>query len=337
MTKSHRPNSVAPMTRQQFLKLAAAAGGALAADGLLGPVGKAFAQGGPVYDPAISAKPIQTKPIPSSGEALPIIGMGTAVVYEIETSDPKFPALVESVKAFLNGGGKLIDTAPPYGRAEENLGEIFKRTGLRDKAFLATKISMRGDNQEKEGIAQYEKSVKDLGTNRFELLQVHNIRDWKAQLKTIRRLKDEGKVKYVGITTSFENTLPEYEQILKTEKLDFAQIDYALDNRKAEASILPLAKDRGVAVLTALPFGRNRLLTQSRGKEIPAWAKEELDVSSWAQYFLKYLLGHPAINVVIPGTDRPEYAIDNLYAGRGRLPNEAQRKRLVADWEKLAG
>jgi aryl-alcohol dehydrogenase-like predicted oxidoreductase len=337
MTKPHDRNGAAPMTRQRFLKLAAAAGGVLAAEGLLGPVDKAFAQSGPVYDPAITAKPVQTRPIPSSGEQLPIIGMGTAVVYEIEISDPKFPALVESVRAFLNGGGKLIDTAPTYGRAEENLGEIFKRTGLRDKAFLATKISMRGNNQEKEGIAQYEGSVKNLGTNRFELLQVHNIRDWKVQLKTIRRVKDEGKVKYVGITTSFENTYQEYEQILRTEKLDFAQIDYALDNRKAEARILPLAKDRGVTVLTALPFGRNRLLAQARGKEIPEWAKKELEVSSWAQYFLKYLLGNPAIGAVIPGTDRPEYAVDNLYAGRGRIPNEQQRQRMVADWEKLAG
>jgi len=334
MTKSH---PIGPMTRQQFLRLTAAAGGVLAADGLLGPLGSALAQGGPVYDPAVSAKPVQTKPIPSSGEALPIIGMGTAVVYEIEINDPKFPALVESVRAFLQGGGKLIDTAPTYGRAEENLGEIFKRTGLRDEAFLATKISLRGDNREKEGIEQIAGSMKDLGTNHFELLQVHNIRDWKVQLKTIRRMKDEGKVKYVGITTSFENSYVEYEQILKTEKLDFAQIDYALDNRKAEARILPLAKERGVAVLTALPFGRNRLLLQARGKEIPAWAKEELDCSSWAQYFLKFLLGHPAITVVIPGTDRPEYAVDNLYAGRGRIPNEKQRQRMLADWEKLAG
>jgi aryl-alcohol dehydrogenase-like predicted oxidoreductase len=334
MTTSHRFTGFAPMTRQRFLKLAAAAGGVLAADALLQPLDTAWAQGGPVYDPAISAKPVQTRPIPSSGEQLPIIGMGTAVVYEIETSDPKFPALVESVRAFLQGGGKLIDTSPTYGRAEENLGEIFKRTGLRDKAFLATKISTSG---EKAGIDQVAASFKNLGTNHFELLQVHNIRDWKTQLKTIRRLKDEGKVKYVGITTSFERTYDEYEQILKTEKLDFAQIDYAMDNRKAEQRILPAAKDRGVAVLTALPFGRNRLLAQARGKEIPAWAKAELDCSSWAQYFLKYLLGHPAINVVIPGTDRPEYAVDNLYAGRGRIPNEQQRQRMLADWEKLAG
>ncbi len=146
-----------------------------------------LAQGGPQYDPAVSAKAVQTRPIPSSGEQLPIIGMGTAVVYEIEINDPKFPTLVESVRAFLDGGGKLIDTAPTYGRAEPNLGEIFKRTGLRDKAFIATKISLRGNDQEKEGLAQVAQSMKDLGTNRFELLQVHNIRDWKTQLKNIRR------------------------------------------------------------------------------------------------------------------------------------------------------
>lgn len=333
MTKSHDLHSAAPMTRQRFLKLAAAAGGVLAVDTLLRPLDTAWAQGGPVYDPAISAKPVQTRSIPSSGEQLPIIGMGTAAVYEIETSDPKFPKLVETVRTFLQGGGKLIDTAPTYGRAEPNLGEIFKRTGLRDKAFIATKISTSG---EKAGIDQVAGSFKNLGTNHFELLQVHNIRDWKTQLKTIRRLKDEGKVKYVGITTSFDRTYDEYEQILKSEKLDFAQIDYALDSRKAEQRILPAAKDRGVAVLTALPLGRNRLFASVRGKEIPAWAREELDCSSWAQYFLKFLLGHPAIAVVIPGTDRPEYAVDNLYAGRGRIPNEEQSKRMVADWEKLA-
>lgn len=320
------------MTRQRFLKLAGGAAGALAAERLLGPLSTAWAQGGPVYDPAVTAKPVQTRPIPSSGEALPIVGMGTAVVYEIETGDPKFPALVEAVRAFLQGGGKLIDTSPTYGRAEENLGEIFKRTGLRDKAFLATKISTSG---EKAGIDQAAGSFKNMGTLRFDLLQVHNIRDTATHLKTIRKLKDEGKVRYIGITTSFERSYPEYEQIMKSEKLDFIQIDYALDNRKAEDRILPLAKDRGMTVLTALPFGRNRLLTKARGKELPEWAKKELDCASWANYFLKYLLGHPSIGAVIPGTDKPEYAVDNLYAGRGRLPDAKQRERMVADWEKI--
>ncbi len=332
MIKSHHSSRVRAITRKRFLKLAAAAGGALAAERLFGTFAPAFAQSGPTYDPAVAAKPVQTRPIPSSGEQLPIIGMGTAVVYEIETSDAKFPALVEAVRAFLQGGGKLIDTSPTYGRAEQNLGEIFKRTGLRDKAFLATKISIIG---EPAGIEQNAASMKDLGTNRLELLQVHNIKDTAVHLKTIRRLKDEGKVKYVGITTSSERSYPEYEQIMKAEKIDFIQIDYALDNRKAEERILPLAKDRGMAVLTALPFGRGRLFGKARGKPLPEWAAAELDCTSWAQFFLKFLLSNPAVNGVIPGTDKPEYAVDNLYAGRGRIPDAKQRERMLADWEKL--
>lgn len=324
------PNDCA-LTRQRFLQLAGASAAALATAPF-----SALAQSGPVYDPAISAKPVQTKPIPSSGEQLPIVGMGTWAVLDTSIRDPKFSAHVEAVRSFLNGGGKVIDTAPTYGPAEPNLGEILKRTGLRDKAFIATKISLQGNNKEKEGVAQVGRSMKDLGTNHFELLQVHNIRDWKVQLKTIRRLKDEGKVKYVGITSTYKDSYQEYEHILRTEKLDFAQIDYALDNREVEGLILPLCIDRGVTVLTATPFSQNRLFTRSRGKQIPEWAKQELDCASWANYFLKYLLGHPGVGVVIPGTGRPEYAIDNLYAGRGRIPNEQQRRRMVTDWEKLA-
>ena len=320
------------LTRQRFLQLTGASAAALATAPL-----SALAQSGPVYDPTVTAKPVQTKPIPSSGEQLPIVGMGTWAVIETPIRDPKFSAHVEAVRTLLNGGGKVIDTAPTYGPAEPHLGEIFKRIGLRDKAFIATKISLQGNNREKEGIAQVAESMKDLGTKHFELLQVHNIRDWKVQLRTIRRLKDEGKVKYVGITSTYKDSYGEFEHIVRTEKLDFAQIDYALDNREVEERILPLCIERGVTVLTATPFGQNRLLVRARGKQLPEWAKQELDCASWANYFLKFLLGHAAVGVVIPGTGRPEYAVDNLYAGRGRIPNEAQRKRMVADWEKIAG
>jgi aryl-alcohol dehydrogenase-like predicted oxidoreductase len=320
------------LTRQRFLQLAGASAAALAT----APV-SALAQSAPVYDPAVSAKPVQTKPIPSSGEPLPIVGMGTWAVLDAPVRDPKFSIHVEAVRTLLNGGGKVIDTAPTYGPAETALGEIFKRSGLRDKAFIATKISLQGNNKEKEGIAQVAESMKDLGTNHFELLQVHNIRDWKVQLRTIRRLKDEGKVKYVGITSTYKEDYGEFEHIVRTEKLDFAQIDYALDNREVEARIFPLCIDRGVTVLTATPFSSGRLFARTRGKQLPEWAKQELDCASWANYFLKFLLGHAAVGVVIPGTGRPEHAVDNLYAGRGRIPNEAQRRRMVADWEKLAG
>jgi aryl-alcohol dehydrogenase-like predicted oxidoreductase len=320
------------MTRKRLLTLLAAAGGAFALERLIGPFAPAWAQGGPTYDPAVAAKPVQTRPIPSSGEPLPIIGMGTAVVYDVESDDPKIPVLAETVRTFLQGGGKLIDTAPTYGRAEPTLGEILKRIGLRDQAFLATKISIKG---EQAGIEQTAGSMTNLGTGHFELLQVHNIRDTATHLKTIRRMKDEGKVRYVGITTSSERSYPEYEQIMRTEKLDFIQIDYAFDNREAEDRILPLAQDRGMAVLTALPFGRGRLFGKARGKRLPEWAGAELDCTSWAQFFLKFLLSNPAVNVVIPGTDKPEYAIDNLYAGRGRIPDAQQRQKMLAYWDQL--
>ena len=313
--------SAGAMTRKEFLRLAAGAAGVLATGGLLGRSGGAIAADAPVL----------RRPIPSSGELLPVIGVGTAVVYEIETSDAKFPLLVDSIKAFLENGGTLIDTSPTYGRAEKNLGEIFRRTGLRKNAFLATKISTSG---EQSGINQVESAMRDMGTDRLDLLQVHNIRDTNTHLRTIRRLKDEGKVRYVGITTSFDKDYPEFEQVMRRERLDFIQIDYALDNRNAEERILPLAQDRGMAVLINLPFGRGRLFSAARGTPLPPFAAE-IDCTSWAQFFLKFLLAHPAVNGVIPGTDRPEFAIDNLNAARGRIPDAPMRDQMIKFWATL--
>lgn len=312
----------AGMSRAEFLRAAAATAGVIASGSLLGAAGLALA----------AEPPVLRRPIPSSGEMLPVVGVGTAVVYEIETSDAKFPLLVDSIKAFLDNGGALIDTSPTYGRAEKNLGEIFRRTGLRKQAFLATKISTTG---EQSGIDQVNSAMRDMGTDRLDLLQVHNIRDTVTHLRTIRRLKDEGKVRYVGITTSFDKDYEEFERVMQRERLDFIQIDYALDNRNAEDRILPLARDRGMAVLINLPFGRGRLFSRARGKALPPFAAE-IDCSSWAQFFLKFLLANPAVNVVIPGTDRPEFAIDNLNAARGRIPDARMREQMIRYWEQLA-
>ena len=312
----------AGMSRAEFLRAAAATAGVVASGSLLGAAGLALA----------AEPPVLRRPIPSSGEMLPVVGVGTAVVYEIETSDAKFPLLVDSIKAFLDNGGALIDTSPTYGRAEKNLGEIFRRTGLRKQAFLATKISTTG---EQSGIDQVNSAMRDMGTDRLDLLQVHNIRDTVTHLRTIRRLKDEGKVRYVGITTSFDKDYEEFERVMQRERLDFIQIDYALDNRNAEDRILPLARDRGMAVLINLPFGRGRLFSRARGKALPPFAAE-IDCTSWAQFFLKFLLANPAVNVVIPGTDRPEFAIDNLNAARGRIPDARMREQMIRYWEQLA-
>jgi aryl-alcohol dehydrogenase-like predicted oxidoreductase len=306
------------MTRSEFLRLSAK----LMAMGLIAPSGLALAQ----------ARPVLRRPIPSSGEQLPVVGIGTAEVYLAETNDPKFQPLVDSVRTFLENGGRLIDTSPTYGRAEKTLGEIFKRIpGQRERAFLATKISTTG---EQNGINQWNGSLRDMGVDKVDLLQVHNIRDTDTHLRTIRRLRDEGKVKYVGITTSFKNAYADFERVMQKEKLDFIQIDYALDNRSAEERILPLARDKGMAVLINLPFGRGRLFQKARGKDLPPWAKE-IEATSWAQVFLKWLIANPAVTAVIPGTDRPEFAIDNLNAARTRIPDEATRQAIVKQWEAM--
>jgi len=314
------------MTRAEFLGFAARVAGTCAAGGFLGPATLAFGAGAETDRAAVLRRPI-----PSSGQLLPVIGAGTAVVYEFDTADAKFAVLVETVRTFLAHGGAVIDTSPTYGRAEKTLGEIFRRIGGRGRAFLATKISTIG---EQAGIDSVAASLRDLGTDRIDLLQVHNIRDTAVHLRTIRRLQDAGKVRYAGITTSFRNTYEEYERIMRREKLDFIQIDYALDNRDAEERILPLARERGMAVLINLPFGRGRLFGKARGRPLPPWAAE-IDCASWAQFFLKFVLAHPAVTAVIPGTDRPEYALDNLNAARGRIPDARMRERMLSYWDQL--
>ena len=319
----------AGLTRSEFLRQSSALAGA----SVLAPAltGASLLAGTGVVSAATG--PVLKRPIPSSGELIPVIGSGTAVIFDIDAQNPKIPTLAESMRTLIAGGGAMIDTAPTYGQAEKRLGDVLKliETPIRERVFLATKISTTG---EQAGIDQVTKSFADIGVSRFDLLQVHNVRDTETHLKTIRRLKDEGKVRYVGITTSFERTHPEFERVMRTEKIDFIQIDYALDNRLAEQTILPLAQERGIAVIINLPFGRNRLFTKARGRELPDFAKE-IDCTSWAQFFLKFLLGHPAVTVVIPGTDRPEYALDNLNAARGRIPDAAMRKRMLDYWESL--
>ena len=326
----HKPRAEASkraMTRAQFLRLAARAAGAGAAAGVLGPVAAAFAAG-----PAANGKPVLQRPVSSSGQMLPVIGVGTAVVYDLDPADAKFPLLVETLRTFLAHGGAVIDTAPSYGRAEKSLGEIFRRGGGRERAFLATKVAAGSEQAAMDSVAA---SLRDLGTDRIDLLQVHNIRNMAVNLGTIRRLQEAGKVRYAGITTSFRNTYDEYERIMRREKLDFIQIDYALDNREAEERILPLARERGMAVLINLPFGRGRLFAKARGRALPPWAAD-IDCTSWAQFFLKFVLANPAVTVIIPGTDKPEYALDNLNAARGRIPDAAMRGQMLRYWDQIA-
>jgi len=220
----------------------------------------------------------------------------------------------------------VIDSSPSYGTAEAVVGELVEGLKIRDSLFLATKVSLRKVGRD-EGIQQIEASFKKYRTNKLDLIAVHNLRDTDTQLKTLREMKAAGRIRYVGITTSSDRQYPEFEQVMKKEALDFIQVDYALDNRDAGDRLIPLAGDRGMAVMINLPFGRGRLFKAVQGKKLPEWTSE-IDCSSWTQFFLKYIVSHPAITCAVPGMAKPEYVVDNLGAARGRLPDAATRKRM---------
>ena len=272
------------------------------------------------------AQPLIQKKIPSSGESIPIIGIGTARRYEEVKTDAEKAPLRETIRQFQALGGKVIDSSPSYGTAEAVVGELADGLKIRDSLFLATKVSLRKVGRE-EGIAQIEQSFKRLRANKIDLLAVHNLRDTDTQLRTLREMKQAGRIRYVGITTSFDNQYGEFEQVIKKQTLDFIQVDYALDNRDAGERIIPLAGDRGMAVMINLPFGRGRLFKAVQGKRLPEWAGE-FDCQSWPQFFLKYIVSHPAITCAVPGMARPEYVVDNLGAARGRLPDGAARRKM---------
>jgi aryl-alcohol dehydrogenase-like predicted oxidoreductase len=299
------------MNRREFIKTGIAASAAMAL-----PYPDLFAQGAPLVQ----------KKIPSSGEMIPIIGLGTARRYEEVKTDAEKVPLRETIAKFKEVGLKVVDSSPSYGTAEVVVGDIVEGLKIRDSLFLATKVSLRKDGRE-EGLKQIEQSFKRLRTNKIDLIAVHNLRDTDTQLKTLREMKQAGRIRYVGITTSFDRQYGEFEQVMKKETLDFIQVDYALDNRDAGQRILPLAADRGVAVMINLPFGRGRLFKAVQGKKLPDWAAE-FDCASWPQLFLKYIVSHPAVTCAVPGMARAEYVVDNVNAARGRLPDAAMRKRM---------
>ena len=279
----------------------------------------------PLFAQSQSTRLLQRK-IPSTGESIPIIGLGTARRYEEIKTDAELAPLRETIRQFTELGGKVIDSSPSYGTAEAVVGKIVEGLKVRNSLFLATKVSLRKLGRE-AGLEQIEQSFKKLRTNKIDLIAVHNLRDTQTQLRTLREMKQAGRIRYVGITTSFDNQYSEFEQTMKNETLDFIQVDYALDNRDAGERIIPLAADRGMAVMINLPFGRGRLFNAVQGKKLPAWASE-FDCNSWAQFFLKYIVSHPAVTCAIPGMAKVEYVIDNLGAARGRLPDAAMRIRM---------
>lgn len=296
-------------TRRQFLSLAA-----LAAAGSALPLACFGAEG------------MRTRPIPRSGEAVPVIGMGTSGSFEVGTDAAVRAPLAEVLRRFVAGGGRLIDTAPTYGSAEDVLGALLEAEGLRPRVFLATKLS--GVSGRAAGLAQFDASLRRLRTDKVELLQVHNLRDWRTQLALARELQAEGRVRYVGLTHYVDAAHEELAAAVAESKPDFLQINYSVTQRGAEERVFPAAREHGVAVLANRNFDDGALFGRVAGKPVPDWAIAA-GIGSWAQLFLKFALSHPAVTAVIPATGKPERQSDNLRAGSGAALDATQRQALI--------
>jgi aryl-alcohol dehydrogenase-like predicted oxidoreductase len=273
---------------------------------------------------ASAAEPLIRRPIPSTGEMLPAIGIGTSRRYEVEATPEKVAPLKDAVQTFVSLGGTVIDTAPSYGTAEDVVGLILADPGLRQKIFLASKVDTTG---REATLAEFERSLKRMKVEALDLVAVHNLIDVTENLAVLRDLKSRKRIRYVGVTVWRDNQLEALADVMKRETLDFIQVNYAIDNREAAERVIPLAADRGMAVMTNVPFGRDRLFKAVQGKELPAVAKD-LGCTSWPQFFLKYVLGNPAVTCPIPGMAKASYVEDNLGAARGSLPDPAQRKQM---------
>ncbi len=281
-----------------------------------------------------AAGPVLTRPIHRTKELLPVIGLGTAIIFDIGGDAVKRAERTAVIQTLLDAGARMIDTAPSYGTAESVVGDLLGSLKVRDRVFLATKV--RADNTE-TFVAQMKASQKRLRSEKLDLMQMHNVGFldrslFASQLAILREWKAQGLFRYIGVTHSQDQARANDRliEMLRTEKLDFIQVNYSMAERSVEDKLLAVAADTGTAVLCNLPFARGALFRAVAGKPVPEWAKAEFDAPTWGQFFLKYLLSHQAINAVLPGTDKPEYMIDNLNAGRTRLPNASQRQRMVA-------
>jgi aryl-alcohol dehydrogenase-like predicted oxidoreductase len=312
------------MNRRHLLGNAIAVAAGVTAGVAAGTGARAFAAGTAAATGAPPATDLITRRIPSSGEALPVIGLGTSGPMEVGTDAAARAPLKQVIDAFFEGGGRLIDTSPMYSSAERVLGDLLSARQQK-QCFMATKVWTDGAAA---GIAQMQQSARLLKHEPLDLIQVHNLRDLDTQLATLRAWKAEGRVRYIGITHYTVAGQADLAQVIEREKLDFVQLNYSAVTRDAEQRLLPLAADRGVAVIVNRAFEDGRIFAAVRGRPLPEWAAE-FDATSWGQVFLKYVLAHPAVNCVIPATGKVTNQRDNLAAGRGRLPDASQRKRIV--------
>lgn len=267
---------------------------------------------------------MDTRTIPKTGEAIPVIGLGTWQTFDVGSSPREREPLARVLHDFLRAGGRVIDSSPMYGNAEEVTGDLLR--GEPDaKPFLATKVWTRGRER---GIAEMNRSMKRMGARTMDLMQIHNLLDWEVHLPVLREWKAAGKIRYIGITHYLHSAFDDMERLLRTESLDFIQLPYSVSDREAEKRLLPAAKDTGTAVLVMRPFDEGALFRRVRGKALPEWASE-IGCTSWAELFLKFILAHPAVTCPIPATSNPQHLADNVKAGSGPLPDDAMKRRIV--------
>ncbi len=311
------------ISRRDLLRLTAAAGAAISVN--------------PQLLEALARQDLIMRAIPSSGEELPIVGLGSSATFSRVARSEDFSALREVLGAFVENGGRVFDTAPSYGASEEVAGQIAEELGISDRIFWATKLNVAGRGggaaDPAEARAQVERSFQRLRVPVIDLIQVHNLGDPPTQLGILKELKAEGRIRYLGITTTSEGQYGELAEIMRREPLDFIGIDYAVDNRSAEETILPLAQEQGIGVLVYVPFGRSRLFARVGDRPVPDWARTFAD--SWAQFFIKFAAAHPAVTTVTPATSQARHMVDNLGAARGRLPNQDELQRMVELVESL--
>ncbi|MFZ6011800.1 MAG: aldo/keto reductase [Bacteroidota bacterium] len=275
---------------------------------------------------SLTMRQLLTRKIPSSGEPLPSVGVGTWQTFDVGESDAERNPLREVLKNLVAEGGRVIDSSPMYGRSEDVVGDLAQELNLNQKLFFATKVWTSGAEAGKE---QMKNSFRLFRRKTIDLMQVHNLTDWKTHLKTLQKWKEEGRIRYIGLTHYLDSSHETMEKIIRQNPIDFIQINYSVMSRHAESRLFPAAIDQKVAVLINRPFEEGALFNKVKGKQLPEWAVE-FDCQSWAQFFLKFILSHPAVTCVIPGTSKLKHLLDNIGAGKGKLPDEKQRQKMIS-------
>jgi diketogulonate reductase-like aldo/keto reductase len=294
-------------------------------------VGAAHTLGLRAQDSNTSRPAYTTRAIPGTDKRVPVIGMGTSRTFDTNDDPESLENLAEVMRVFIDGGGTIIDSSPMYGMAEARVGDVLRQMTPRPRLFEATKVWTTG---EQAGISQMNESAQRMGVERFDLIAVHNLQDWETHLRTLKAWKEQGKVRYIGITTSHGRHHEDFLRVMRSEPIDFVQFSYNIEDRTAEEALLPLAEERGIATMINRPYQRGALFGRSRDTALPQVARD-LECASWGQFYLKFILGHPAVTCIIPATSKPHHMQDNMGANRGPVPDAKQREEMLRAFQAL--